>query len=248
MRLLFDIGNTRLKWAVEEAGSFIASGAFSHAELAATDCLSNYLPALQVSAIWVSNVGNAASLDRLKMLAKQDYGLRAQVITVSESAVGLRNAYADLDKLGVDRWVAAIGARQIVESGAVIIIDAGTAVTVDLLDQHNVYQGGAIIPGVALMHDALTSNTAGIQSDRSSAPPIIGKSTSECVNSGVHYGLVGAVERVVKNMQRSLPRKAAIVLTGGDSKLLKQHAKYSMQLVENLVLTGVLRLASEVEE
>lgn len=247
MRLLFDIGNTRLKWALEDSASFIAKGAMTHKEFDSMARLSDLLPINDPTAIWVSNVGPAKTLGKLKSMAKSEFNLRAQVVTVTSSMGGITNAYAEHDQLGVDRWVAAIGARQVIRQGAVIVIDAGTAVTVDLLDNLSVYQGGAILPGASLMHDSLVQRTAGIESNLSSEPPIIGKTTSECVNSGVHYGLVGAIETVVKKIQKTLPRKGILLVTGGDSGLINRNSKYSMKHLENLVLVGLLAIANEAD-
>jgi type III pantothenate kinase len=244
MRLLCDIGNTRLKWALEESGEFIASGALANSDLAG---LISLLPSTRPSSVWVSCVGPERQFEAFKQLCRDRFGLGVNRATVSQSACGVSNGYQDQLKLGVDRWAAILGARIIVDRGAVIVVDAGTALTIDLLDQENVYQGGAILPGATLMHDALVARTQGIDSSLLMSPPVVGKTTMECVNSGVHYGLIGAVERVVKKMQKILPRKATLLITGGDAKFIKAHTKYKMRDVEHLVSIGLLALADESE-
>ncbi|MFT5574360.1 MAG: type III pantothenate kinase [Cryomorphaceae bacterium] len=244
MRLLCDIGNTRLKWAVEESGEFIASGALANGDLAG---LLLSLPKVHPSSVWVSCVGPEQQFEAFKQLCKEEFDLGVTRAKVSQSECGVSNGYQDQLKLGVDRWIAALGVRRIVERGAVIVIDAGTALTIDLLDQDNIYQGGAILPGATLMHDSLVARTQGIDSSLISSPPVVGKTSMECVNSGVHYGLVGAVDRVVKKMQKSLPRKAALLITGGDASFIKGHTKYKMLGVEHLVLIGLLAIADQLE-
>ena len=195
----------------------------------------------------MSCVGPEQQFEAFKQLCKERFGIGVTRAKVSQSACGVVNGYQDQQKLGVDRWIAILGVRRIIDRGAVIVIDAGTALTIDLLDQDNNFQGGAILPGPALMHDSLVARTQGIDSSLLHSPSVVGKTTMECVNSGVHYGLVGAVDRVVKKMQKTLPRKAALLITGGDADFIKEHTKYKMLVVEHLVPIGLSSLADEAE-
>ena len=146
----------------------------------------------------------------------------------------------------MDRWVAAIGARVVIPAGHVIIVDAGTAVTIDWLSDDNIYEGGVILPGLSLMHASLNSKTAGIKSIYTQADKIIGRTTEECVNSGVSYGLIGGVERVIEEMMLKIPEPATILLTGGSASILMAMSKLEMSLQENLVLLGVAKVSNEV--
>lgn len=248
MTVLIDIGNTQLKWAVSTgANQFSASGVIATEDsLKGAKLPSAIEHALREGAthVWVSSVAQPTVVEQLKRawfsgVEKE----RFHCVAVLDEVAGITNAYQDLDKLGADRWVAAIGSRALVKSGDLIVIDAGTAVTVDWLDRDNVYQGGVILPGAAMMHDALVSRTAGIKSKFTVSFQIIGKTTSDCVNSGVSYGLIGAVERVVSEMRDLIRRPVKVVLTGGAAPFLSGALTFEKLLVSDLVLHGLSVLA-----
>lgn len=252
MNLLVDIGNTRLKWSLLDGNETLATGGCLASDMVGAETpndLAQYLAhAESINAVWVSHVG---SRDVLHWFIEHwCHALPAKKINRAKvvcSTAGIRNDYKDFDKLGVDRWVAAIGARSIEANGDLLVIDAGTAVTIDWLSIDNVYEGGAILPGAKLMHDALISNTARIRSEYTDTVQIVGKSTSECVNSGVGYGLVGAVERVVFEMENVINRPVKILLTGGAAVMLQQRLKKPVRLVPDLVLAGLAVLAEQGE-
>ena len=246
MKLLFDIGNSRLKWAIARAGQLVSSGA-EDADRVDGDLLSELFATVdRPTSVWVSNVGTEKKLDVLLSWLEMRYELVASVVQVNGSACGIQNGYHDLASLGVDRWVAALGARSINPVGDIIIIDAGTAVTIDWLSAKNIFEGGVILPGLVLMHDALVTRTAGIQSDYFDTQQIIGKTTQECVNSGVVFGLSGAVERVVDEMQKTIGKPANIILTGGGAGTLIDKMRLVASCEPDLVLYGLLKFASQI--
>lgn len=253
MRLLFDIGNTRIKWVLEQQGDLIASDSCNNDELESVD-----LPDVTaLDSVWVSCVGQRSVLQRLQTKVEKTYQCAIHQAQVAASACGIENAYHAQDKLGVDRWLAVIGARSMVAAGDLIVIDAGTAVNIEWLSANNIYQGGVILPGAEIMHRALVGRTAGIDSVRSTVESVVGKTTMECVNSGVNYGLAGAVERIVSEMQHVIVSEtsagqppteglpARVLVTGGDAPLLLANTSLSTQPVANLVLHGLAQVARD---
>ena len=165
---------------------------------------------------------------------------------MSPRAAGMTNNYADLERLGVDRWVAALGARSLVPHGALIVIDAGTAVTIDLVSTDNSFEGGAILPGFAIMHDALTGRTAGIESNRQPVTSAIGKNTRDCVNSGIQYGLIGAIERLVCEIAASVDGRAPrLLITGGDAQTIVANSKLEVELQSDIMFHGLMLLSQK---
>jgi len=249
--LLLDIGNSRTKWAIAQHGSIQAHGAKNNSAIEPLDGLpteiAEALRPATVTQVWISCVANNEILDvaqRLWLAAVPTKNVH--LVEVSASLGPITNNYRDLRQLGIDRWVACFGARQINAQGDVIIVDAGTAVTVDWLSSDNVFMGGAILPGASLMHRALVGQTAGIDAEQLSHAPIVGQTTTECVNSGVIYGLVGAVENVVNEMQKELSKPAQVVLCGGASELLLKQGFSPMGSVRHephLVPLGLLAMA-----
>lgn len=253
MHLLFDIGNTRVKWALIEDSGFSSRDSAMAALFQAQDSLQPLLEHTNnIESVWVSCVGSKDVLKQIKAWVGANLAAPFNIFKVSKAAGDFKNAYQDIKKLGVDRWAAAWGARALVPQGHIIIVDAGTTVTIDWLDANNVFQGGAIVPGATLMHDSLVDQTVGIQSVLVDAAPLVGRTTQDCVNSGVHFGLVGAVRNIIQEMQRKIhvshldhphlhyeAEDAAIVLTGGDSKILSTTLGLKLRVDKNLVLRGL---------
>ena len=249
--VLFDIGNTRLKWATADRGDLDQFGVFdSHSAEELPEppaAIKNHL-ADPHTEVWFCTVGSSQMEHQVRSAwfgcVDED---RIHHAEVSKKLGGFSNDYQNLDRLGVDRWVACLGARQLKAEGDLIVLDAGTAITIDWLDQDNCFQGGVILPGHRLMHDSLVSNTEGIKSTLNPSERIIGKTTSECVNSGVSFGLVGAVERVVADMSKHISRPITLIGCGGALEQLKS-AQFGMEFVSDplLVLRGLMAYASIV--
>jgi len=244
-KLLFDIGNSRIKWVYSRGEQFESEGSIAVADISAKLLQKSFGSQLPPDTIWISNVGSMVVLDQLNQWFSSEYKIAPKVIEVSQRCCGITNHYHSKETLGVDRWLAAIGARSVVEKGHVIIIDAGTAVTIDWLSESNQYEGGTIVPGVDLMHDALTSRTAGIKSEFSWAQHILGKTTLECVNSGVSFAIVGAVERIVQQLTHHIAEPVSLILTGGSAKSISMRSSLEFRMENNLVLLGVAKVSNE---
>lgn len=252
MKLLIDIGNTRSKWALCEArGDIVARGILGDTTLFDNDAEAAELKS-RIRQVSVSCVGKADSLRVITEMVKAELALKPFMAKVEAQFEGLRNAYDDLQRLGVDRWVAAIGARSDVPHGSLIIVDAGTAVTIDVISDGNVFEGGVILPGMEMMHDSLVGKTAGIESKLSSVNSVIGKTTQECVNAGAQFGLVGAIERVISEMflvleQRSIGENAyggkkqevTVLICGGDAARIQALTSLPMRRRADLIFRGL---------
>ncbi len=242
MRLLLDVGNMRVKWALahNSTDEVVDSGVLADdwSDLA---CFAG-----EIDSVWVSCVASSSVLESLKSKVQQYFEIACNVVTVSSEKAGMKNNYADLRKLGVDRWVAALGARSVAPKGALIVIDAGTAVTIDLVSAKNCFEGGVILPGFTTMHDALIGRTARIESHRTPVHSVIGKNTRDCVNSGVQYGLIGAIERVVFEIAVELEKEQPrIILTGGDAEAIAAGSKLEVELQSNIIFHGLMLLSKK---
>lgn len=240
MRLLIDIGNTRAKWAITTFQGFIqARGVLAQSGVFERDSLlDGLLDGIQEA--WVSCVGKPEALERVVSMVKSELNLDVSISIVEPHLGELSNGYNDLQRLGVDRWVAALGARSVVPEGALIIVDAGTAVTVDLVSSDNVFEGGVILPGLTMMHDSLVGKTAGISSELRAADSVVGKTTQECVNAGVLFGLVGAIERVVAEIsEESNEVDIRLLICGGDAMKVQANSKLPLILNSDLIFHGL---------
>jgi len=248
--LLVDIGNTRTKWLVAGGDGFFARGSVLNDQLAGVKfCLPS-----QLDSVWVSCVGGDELFDKVADRIREVSGLSVNRAVVKEYAAGMHNAYRAIDRLGVDRWVAALGARSLVPQGDLIVIDAGTAITIDVVSQANRFEGGVILPGRVLMQRSLVSNTAGVLSVPSEVDSVIGKSTQQCVNSGALYGLVGAIERVVSEIKQTFrePEEAVaaegslqVLICGGDADKLLPLLSANYRFEPDVLFYGLLVASTE---
>jgi len=240
MRLLIDAGNTRIKWAV--AKTFDDEILFSGIVFDDWSELAEFTG--MVESAWVSCVASESVLAGIKAKITKLFAITANVAKVSECVAGMVNEYETLDKLGVDRWVAALGARSIVSYGALIVVDAGTAVTIDLISDENHFEGGVILPGFVTMHDSLLERTAGIESYRTPVASIIGKNTRDCVNAGVQYGLVGAVDRIVSEICATVSGDSPRLLAmGGDAHAIVEASGLEFELQSDMIFYGLMLLS-----
>jgi len=260
MRLFFDIGNTRLKWVVEDRGAFIHDGmiAYDKADFSEIERLllvssgAEVNDRINISSVWASSVASASVASMLDSWVSQVLGCNVNWASVTREQGGVVNGYRNLEKLGVDRWMAILGAsdyrkRHCLLDSPVIVVDAGTAVTIELLGVDDVYKGGVILPGLALMHDSLVGRAQKVSSTLTSVSGVLGLDTQECVNSGVKYGLVGAVERVVGEMMLLSgvdKAKTVLLITGGDANFIDNCSGLEFELVPHLVLSGLVNLAN----
>jgi len=143
-------------------------------------------------------------------------------------------------KVGTDRVVAAAAAYAVVES-AVVVADFGTAVTIDLVDEHGVFQGGVIFPGFELSTMALNEHTAQLPKVNVTKPAEpYGKNTNDAINCGVYYAAVAALQEVIRRYAEKIGRWPQTVLTGSAAKLIQSDCAFIDSFVPNLVVKGIV--------
>lgn len=187
--------------------------------------------------LWVSSVASDTAVDVLSQALRAEGYTEQHWLRSPQEALGLQNAYADPGTLGVDRWLAMLAARRIYE-GAILVIDAGTALTLDLVDENGRHQGGYIIPGVDLMTASLRRDTARVLFNEglmeTTAP---GTSTDGCVGAGIWLSQVASV----KALASQYPTHTSIITGGYGQTLLALgiEAEHRPQLVlEGLAISA----------
>lgn len=218
MRLLIDAGNSRLKWRLEESGQIFDQGVGVTADV---DPLPGFSAAEgRVSRVAVSTV--ASESKRVSLFKHLSSRFDAPVTFYWAEAVrgGLKSAYKDCSQMGADRWHAMYGAWQR-RNQAFLVVDAGSAITVDYVDSEGRHLGGFILPGLNMMRRSLQVDAARIDFDPSqvlNTSP--GVSTSECVNHGIAWLSEALVERVRRDCIAL--GISDILVTGGDAERLLQ--------------------------
>ncbi len=233
VNLFIDAGNSRIKWGLRsEAGSWLVRGAVGLAEADDLPKLFDTTP----QRIVACNVAGAAVAERLET-AFAAHGQRIEWARTGESAGGVRNGYEQPAQLGVDRWAAVVGAWNM-ERRPCLVVSAGTATTVDLLDRDENYQGifrgGLILPGYDLMRSSLAGNTAQLPLADGECRELPGN-TRDAIVTGCLYAQVGAIER----MARRLPQDGVLLLSGGAAETLSACLSLNHRRVDNLVLEGL---------
>lgn len=242
--LLIDVGNSRLKWARQRAGQ------------PQTTCRINYrgrpLPILfeeqwgeipPPSRVVVSNVAGQSLALALAAWVQEAWGLTIEWVQVEREAFGVRIAYAEPARFGVDRWVALVAARHLL-TGAVCVVDCGTAITLDVMDANGQHLGGLIVPGLALMRKSLTENTQGIGVvDNLSEQPLLAQDTATAVQAGSQWAAVAFIDRMVEELQRDLQVHMTTVLTGGDAAVLLPRLSGSYRHEPDWLIKGLAIIA-----
>lgn len=244
MKLLIDLGNTRLKWALWNQG-LLGAHAFPAPKGdidKALDRVFEVLPDVEQAAL--VSVADAGKTQAVRDWLTTKRNLEAVEVKAGHQAFGVTNEYKKPETLGADRWVALIAAWQS-HKEAVIVIDCGTAVTVDALDNNGHFRGGVILPGHLLMRDSLSQAAAGIEVQAMSSTRPWGKTTDEAVTVGSVLGLAGAIERVVKEQQQGLDRETRVLLTGGDADTVKPHLPVTYEHVPDLIFQGLATMTGE---
>ncbi|WOX06777.1 type III pantothenate kinase [Microbulbifer pacificus] len=252
MILELDQGNTRGKWrlirATPVAGGeteIVARGVFAPGpwwlEAALPVCWLECAP----RRVRVANVAGRDVESAIEARLLRDLGVVAEFARVSAACDGVRCAYAQVEKLGVDRWLAVLAAYRRSPAPA-LVVDCGSAVTLDLLGGGGEHLGGYIVPGLGLMRRALYSDTDAVKVAESFAPGMSlapGTNTQDAVNRGLPLMVLGAVDQAFGFLQQQCAATGAaaprLLLTGGDGALLASLSERPFVLLEDLVMEGL---------
>ena len=142
-------------------------------------------------------------------------------------------------QVGSDRIVIAVAALA-KYSAPLILIDMGTAITIEAVEENRVYAGGVIMPGARTALDALTSHTAQLPGISLETPGrVVGKNTVDCMRSGIMYGTASMIDGMIDRMQEELGHPSKLVATGGLSPLIIPLCRHDILINENLLLEGL---------
>lgn len=237
--LLLDVGNTRLKWGLADAQGLRESGAVVHDGEPAEALRALHLP--QPGELWVAHVTGAAHEARLSQTLKALLGRDPRYARSAAQWRGLRNAYAEPERLGVDRWLVMVAAWAERRTAA-CVVDAGTAMTVDCLDAQGRHLGGIIAAGLLTQQRAVLGHTRFATRDVAATyDGGLGLDTEACVRQGAMLACLGAIDRAAARAGAG----ARCLLTGGDAALLLPHLDGRWEHRPHLVLEGLLRLATD---
>ena len=239
MRILaIDAGNTRIKWGVFDGAKWNPCGALPTAEAERLREKWSSIDA-PVSAI-ASNVAGP-EVQRQIQLACEASGWPLTTIAAQPSQLGVTSGYRDYKQLGSDRWAGLIAAHH-AHRGHKLVVNAGTALTIDMLTADGRFEGGLIVPGPQLMRRSLDRGTAGLRLTEGDFDPVP-RSTPDAITTGAVQACAGAIARTAQAMGDRGSPPEVIVISGGAAAEILPHLPRHAVLEENLVLDGLRLIA-----
>lgn len=238
MKLLLDLGNTRLKWAQHQHGELLQQGAVAW-DVPVADALSDaWSGCPRPTAVFGASVVDDARERLVAACVAAEFGLEPTWLRTPAHACGVRNAYAEPQRLGVDRFLAMVAARA---DGLApcVLAGVGTALTVDALAADGTHLGGLIAPGPQLMQQSLLGATAQVRPQRAGKILELADNTADAVTSGCWQATAALVERFADRMAPRLGPGAALVLDGGDAAQLLPLLSSPAKLGRDGVLRGL---------
>jgi type III pantothenate kinase len=248
MLIVVDAGNTRTKWAqVQEDGKLSAMQVSTNASIKTSELRQTLAVADEV---FIANVAGDDVATQLKTLMPEH--LTPIFVKPQLEACDVINQYGKVDTLGIDRWAAVIAAWYMNKQPS-IVINAGTAITIDALgkdkaSKKGTYLGGSIMPGLQLMYDALADKTENLSSSSSGIITTFPKNTEDAIYTGCMNAVVGAVVLQLKQLEKYCAFLPKVVISGGDAvKIADALSPHIRRVIvkEDLVLQGLSLLGKE---
>ncbi len=283
MKLLMDIGNQRVKWATTDDGATLGAGGEmdwaegdANTKVKARRASPPRSPSPQSqppaslaarlaaqiahldrpSAVWGACVARAQIKQAVAHFTRKAWSLRPVWISAAQQPAGLVNCYQSPATLGSDRWSALVAVSEMFPQQAVIVVDVGTAVTVDLLARGGVFRGGVIFPGIQSMQQALAAHTENIQAEHLAIAQAESTTVNACINpaatdtraaiaNGTLLAVAGGVNLAIAQQRALAQTECRVIATGGDAERLAPWLAGEVQIKPQLVLWGLAVLSRE---
>lgn len=229
IKLLIDVGNTSAKYCLLEQNSY-QQVSFQHV-------LSRLS---EVDSIAIASVAeNNQVTEIIKQADKQNIAI--VYAEVASSSYGVECAYDNYTNLGIDRWLAILAAEQLYPKRNLVIVDAGTATTIDFLAKDKKHLGGWIAPGLDLMQASIIEKAPGVFGEKLAKVEKFANDTPAALASGCFYSCLGMINTAVDFFNEQTDGNILLLLTGGNGKQLSDHITIEHELNSNLVFVGLSR-------
>jgi type III pantothenate kinase len=238
MILAIDAGNTRVKWGVHDGNAWVATGAVETA--AASGLAPAWAAAAAARQAIASNVAGEGVRSALEEACKSR-GIALRIIASQATQLGVVNSYREPGQLGSDRWAALVAAHRL-EPGNKLVVNVGTALTIDALAGDGRFLGGIIVPGPALMRRSLDRGTAGLRLTEGHFDDFP-RSTPDAITSGAIQAGAGAIAQMRDAMARLGLAPGRAILSGGAAAEIAPHLPMACSIHDNLVLDGLALIA-----
>ncbi len=188
-------------------------------------------------AIWISDVSPAHHQNAHAALLQKTWQVPVHRVSLAAHGKYLPTCYAR-DQLGIDRWLAMLACRQQINP-PFVVVDYGTAVTLDVVDASGTHQGGYILPGLSLMRAALQQQTGITDTISTRQEPHLAQDTGCAIEQGGQQ----AIASLIHQMMQTLPANTSLCLSGGDGRSLLPYLQIPATCLDDLVLQGLIRVA-----
>ena len=237
MNLVVDIGNTRIKVAVVEGDNVLFSKAYVSSDEALAGEWQVQFPTVERAI--VASTGESVEEIVCSLRAK---GLKVLAMdSATATAVPIGNDYLTPSTLGVDRLAAAVAAVEVMGCRDCLIVDFGTAITIDLVE-NGIFRGGNISPGMTTRFRSLHDYTHRLpECEPTDSQTMIGRSTREAIEQGVMQGIVNEIDGYICHFLQS-NAKLSLIFTGGDAKYFVKRIKNAKFAKCDLVFCGLNRI------
>lgn len=239
--LAIDSGNSFVKWGLHNGNQWVKHGKVFYDNVFTLE--KDFIDLPEPTSIIISHVARAITRNQLCKLISI-WPIKPQWITAHSLQCGVSNGYWDPNQLGCDRWAALIAAWRI-QHHACLVINVGTAMTIDVLSESGKFLGGVILPGAHLMLESLQLGTQliNIETGNYKDFPV---NTNDAIQSGVMQCLLGAIERMYNLLSLQLDHPVeSCIIGGGGALMLMPFIKFPIKVIDNLVLEGLVIIADD---
>ncbi|KAF3983457.1 MAG: type III pantothenate kinase [Methylococcales symbiont of Hymedesmia sp. n. MRB-2018] len=246
MNLLLDIGNTRVKWGIDNGeGELRTSFAIEHKKAGFSQAIKEQWQSLKKpDKLVISSVSSTQIVQQVLAIADVLWPeIKVIIAETSAQSFSVTNAYSQPEKLGIDRWLSLI-ALQHYYPGNSVVVDCGTAITIDAINEKGQHLGGIISPGLQLMKQALSQNTEALRLSETQFTATLSNTTEAAIYTGTLYAVAGLIEKTMDKLCQS----NLWVLTGGDAQLLAPYLKIKCIVEVDFVLKGLSLYCQERRE
>jgi type III pantothenate kinase len=251
MILLVDVGNTRVKWAALVDGRLSPQRAAVHTQWSAADWQREVFDGPRAGHVLAATVAGSDSRAALDAAARQAGATRVDFVASTAAMAGVRNAYAEPGLLGVDRWLAVIGAYQMAQ-GACCVVDVGTAATLDCVAASGQHLGGFIVPGPPLMVQSLHAGTSNLAAFAAASPvggaALFADNTRDAIERGCRVAVAALVDRTYAELAQQTQSVPRLFCTGGGAGEVLPYVLTRHEVVPDLVLRGLAEVAAATLE
>lgn len=239
--LLIDIGNSRLKLRYENEEGELIRQTYDWRDQA--DKNENWISDLlecitKPDRFAISNVAAPALTLAWQHAAQKNWDISPYIAKTQAELNGLKNSYTDPEALGVDRWLAMLGAW-FPRKKTVCVIDAGSALTIDYVTKNGQHRGGLIMPGFRLLAESLTQKTHALEAPASPQLSGLADNTQSAIQSGCSQFFVQGVAGILQQLEQENRGQIEYIITGGDAAFLTEHLPFTLHYEPELVLHGL---------